>query len=257
MVAVPAGSFIMGTAVREVEREPWPTESPPHEVRIGEPFAVGKFAVTRDEYDSFVKDGGYNVGSGCTIWQGAIGRPDSAKSYRSPGFEQSGSHPAVCVSWHDAKAYLGWLSKKTGKTYRLLSEAEREYVTRAGTATPFWWGAKITLGQANYNPNLIGRPRIAYRSMTVPVDLFQPNPWGLYQVHGNIYEWVEDCYHATYHGAPADGSAWTAGECSSRVYRGGSWCRVDWALRAADRNGLPPQVQSNDAGFRVARTLKP
>ena len=131
------------------------------------------------------------------------------------------------MSWDDAKSYVKWLSKKTGKEYRLLSEAEREYVTRAGTKTPFWWGSSITPEQANYfargEPYKGGGAKGEYRNKTLPVKTFKPNPWGLFQVHGSVWEWAEDCRHNNYSGAPTDGSAWTAGDCSSRVLRGGSW----------------------------------
>ena len=139
-----------------------------------------------------------------------------------------GRRPVINVSWDDAKAYVGWLSRKTGKTYRLLSEAEREYVTRAGTTTPFWWGTSISTQQANYNGNYTygtGATGVS-RRQTVLVDSFQPNPWGLYQVHGNVWEWTEDCWHDNYSGAPSDGS------CPSR------WCLV--LLSVAPPRGLPP-----------------
>jgi formylglycine-generating enzyme required for sulfatase activity len=161
----------------------------------------------------------------------------------------------INVSWDDAKAYVAWLSEKTGKVYRLLSEAEREYVTRAGTTTPFWWGSSISSDQANYVGDFSydGGPKGEWRNRTVPVDSFEQNPWGLYQVHGNVWEWTEDCYHGDYKGAPADGSPW--GDCDYRVLRGGSWDIAPQDLRAAARFGLPPYIRSGSTGFRVGRTL--
>jgi formylglycine-generating enzyme required for sulfatase activity len=207
---VPAGSFTMGSTLSEALGG---NESPPHLVTFAQPFAVGKFAVTFDEWDACAADGGCN-------------------GYR-PADEDwgRGRRPVINVSWGDAKAYLAWISRKTGKTYRLLSEAEREYVTRAGTTTPYWWGTSISTDQANYNgtyPN--GKGPGQFRRQTVPVDSFAPNPFGLYQVHGNVWEWVQDCDHAGYDGAPTDGSAWTSGNgsawtggaCIRRVLRGGS-----------------------------------
>jgi formylglycine-generating enzyme required for sulfatase activity len=144
------------------------------------------------------------------------------------------------VSWDDARAYAAWLSRKTGKTYRLLSEAEREYVARASTTTPFWWGASISSQQANYEFNYEGE----YRQPRLPVDSFQPNPWGLYQVHGNVSEWTQDYYHDNYAGAPSDGSAWTSRNCSDRVHRGGSWAEVPMYLRAASATGSLPMAGS-------------
>jgi formylglycine-generating enzyme required for sulfatase activity len=166
--------------------------------------------------------------------------------------------PVILVSWDDARAYAAWLSHKTGKPYRLLSEAEREYVTRAGTTTPYWWGSSISRDQANYDSDTWdGNSVTRYLKEPVPVDFFAPNPWGLYQVHGNVYEWVEDCYHDRYAGAPSDGSAWTAGDCFDRVLRGGGWSSEPSYLRSAARFEYPfvPEIHPDDAGFRVARTL--
>jgi len=135
-------------------------------------------------------------------------------------------HPVINVNWIDAKMYAAWLSRKTGKSYRLLSEAEREYVTRVGTTTPFWWGSSISPAEANYNgsaePYKGGGSKREYRRHTVPVDSFQRNPWGLYNVHGNVWEWTEDCWNDSNGGIPSDGSARTKGyDCSRRVVRGG------------------------------------
>jgi formylglycine-generating enzyme required for sulfatase activity len=157
----------------------------------------------------------------------------------------------INVSWDDAKAYLAWLSRKTGKSYRLLSESEREYVTRAGTSTPFWWGSSISTSQANYVDGLTKPDR------TVPVDSYLPNPWGLYQVHGNVFDWVEDCYHDNYNGAPSDGSAWTSGDCKSRVRRGCAFWLFSTILQADNRGTEPADFRFYDEGFRVARALSP
>jgi formylglycine-generating enzyme required for sulfatase activity len=170
----------------------------------------------------------------------------------------------INVSWDDAKAYVAWLSRTTGKPYRLLSEAEREYVTRTGTATAFWWGSVISPRQANY-VDIVKAMQGEYRppGRTVPVDWFQPNPWGLYQVHGNVWDWTEDCWHDNYDGAPSDGSAWTGGataDCHS-VIRGGAWNNVPMVLRAAKRYSysyfahMPVIFRYNSIGFRVGRTL--
>jgi formylglycine-generating enzyme required for sulfatase activity len=195
--------------------------------------------VTFDEWDACVADGG------CLGW-----KPSDEGWGR-------GRRPVINVSWDNAKAYVEWLSKKTGKAYRLLSEAEREYVTRAGTTTPFWWGDSISTNQANYNGNYTYRDgaKGEYRAKTLPVDAFQANAWGLYQVHGNVWDWVEDCYHDSYRGAPSDGSAWTTGDCSHRVVRGGSWNSVPWGLDAAVR--LTTDGPFNDLGGRMARTVGP
>jgi formylglycine-generating enzyme required for sulfatase activity len=155
------------------------------------------------------------------------------------------------VNWEDAKAFVEWLSRKTGKPYRLLTEAEREYVARAGTTTPYWWGSTISTSQANYDGTFEDR----WRKTTVSVRSFKANPWGLYNVHGNVWEWVEDCWHDSYQGAPNDGSAWTTGDCVRRVLRGGSWVDNPGRLRAASRFRYRPNYRDFDGGFRLARTF--
>jgi formylglycine-generating enzyme required for sulfatase activity len=226
MVVVPSGKFTMGSLATE-ENHP-KNEEPQHEVTIAKPFAVGRFAATFKEWHACVADGG-------------------CKGYR-PADEGWGRgwRPVINVSWDDAKTYVTWLSAKTGKTYRLLSEAEREYVTRAGTTTPYWWGSgsSISARRANYSG-----------VETVPVDFFQPNPWGLYQVHGNVYDWTEDCYHDSYTGAPTDGSAWASSDCRGRVLRGGSWLYSPWFLRAVSREWNSADFRGIGFSFRVGRAL--
>jgi formylglycine-generating enzyme required for sulfatase activity len=229
MVVVPAGSFTMGSPASKdwvPEEGAASDQQPQHRVTLARPFAVGKFSVTFDEWDACVADGGCN------------GYRPSDQSWGR------GRRPVVNVSWSDAQVYVRWLSRKTGKTYRLLSESEREYVTRAGTTTPFWWGSSISTQQANYDGSYDRQAQSEYQHKTVPVDSFAANPWGLYQVHGNVWEWTDDCYHDSYSGAPADGSAWTSGDCSERVLRGGSWFDSPQSLRGVIRGA------SNDTGFR-------
>jgi formylglycine-generating enzyme required for sulfatase activity len=242
MVVVPAGEFMMGSPSSE---ERWAgydgREEPQHKVTIAAPLAVGRFAVTFDEWDAAVATGGVTHKPGDQGW----GR---------------GRRPVVNVSWEDAKAYCAWLSKATGKTYRLLSEAEWEYCCRARTPTPFWWGSDISAAQANFDGNYTygSGKKGDYRKQTVPVDTFEPNPWGLYQVHGNVWEWCEDVWHANYNGALLDGSVWRqGGDQSRRVVRGGSWGNVPQFLRSAGRNGFTTGNRSNSLGFRVGRTLTP
>jgi formylglycine-generating enzyme required for sulfatase activity len=251
MVVVPPGSFTMGSPASEKERRE--SEGPQHTVTIPRAFAVGKFHVTRDQYTAFVRETGY---AARTCFKYLSLREDG--SWRDPGFAQQGSHPVVCVSWDDANAYVNWLAKKTGKPYRLLSEAEFEYAARAGTTTPFWWGTSITPAQANYDRKFDdagGGSKGVYRPGTVPVGSFAANPWGLYNVHGNAWQWTADCWHDDYNGAPGDGSAWTTGDCGSRVIRGGSWRFDPGNLRAAVRTG--ETTENFDVGFRLARTLTP
>ena len=241
MVVVPAGRFTMGSPDSEPERNDGEDQV---SVSIAKPFAVGKFTITRGEFAAFVKETGYKMDGGCDYeWN---------KSWRVPGFAQDDRHPVVCVTWNDAKAYAEWLSSKTGKTYRLLSEAEREYVARAGTTTPFWWGNTISTTQANFD-----RPRSGRRGGTVAVDSFKPNPWGLYNVHGNVWDWTEDCWNARNSGNPSNGTARTRGECSFHVVRGGSWWLTPNYLRSANRGRGATGDRRIGLGFRVGRTPTP
>jgi formylglycine-generating enzyme required for sulfatase activity len=197
--------------------------------------------VTFAEWDACVADGG------CKGY-----RPDD----RGWGRDR---RPVINVSWDEAKLYINWLNAKTGKAYRLLSEAEREYVTRAGTTTPFWWGATITPKQANYDgsaePYEGGGTKGEFRRQTVPVDSFEANPWGLFNVHGNVWDWTEDCWNGSNQGNPGNGSARTTGDCGLRVVRGGSWFDHPRRLRAAFRVGNDDR--DDNLGFRLARTLNP
>ena len=236
-------------------------ESPQYRVNIRS-FAAARYAISKGEFAAFVRAKGYQTeaeqGDGCRAWNGKVWKKDRAYNWRNVGFTQADSHPVVCVNWNDTQAYIDWLNQSTGKTFRLLSESEREYVTRAGTQSAFWWGDSITTSQANYNGRATsynGSPKGEYRQATVPVSSFSPNPFGLYNVHGNVWEWVEDCFHDTYSGAPTDGSAWTTG-CSGniRVRRGGSWDSSPSGLRSASRLGVTP-VYRYVSGFRLARTL--
>ena len=244
MVVIPAGSFMMGSPRDEEgrlygEKGRLPFEDPQHRVNISRLFAVGRFAITFDEWEACVVDAGCN---GYTPADEGWGR---------------GRMPVINVSWGDAKAYVTWLSRRTGEAYRLLSESEREYVTRAGTVTPFWWGRSASAEQANYDATqtFAAGPVGENRQKTVPVDSFSPNPWGLYQVHGNIWEWLEDCWNATYKGAPSDGSAWVTGDCTNRNARGGSWAYAPKYMRSARKNTVLTDYRGNIHGFRVARTI--
>jgi formylglycine-generating enzyme required for sulfatase activity len=237
LVVVPAGKLTMGSPRHEPDRSP--EEGPQHTVIFAKPFAVGRFAVTFEEWDACVAAGGCD------------GHVPSDEGWGR------GRRPVINVSWYDAKAYVAWLSRSTGVDYRLLSEAEWEYVARAGTTTPFWWGASLSTVRANYNGSVVSAANSAgeYRRETVPVNTFEPNPWGLYQVHGNVYDWVEDCFNETYQGAPSDGSAWTTGDYHRRGHRGGSWFSNPWALRSAARNRNFSLTRFDFIGFRVARSL--
>ena len=235
MVVIPAGNFMMGSPASEQGRDD--DEGPQHQVTIPRPFAAGKFEVTFDEWDACVRERGCTHNPGDQGW----GR---------------GKRPVIDVSWNDAKQYTKWLSAKTGKSYRLLTEAEWEYVARAGTTTPFNTGANINPTQAKYDTtqSYAGSVTGAFRRQTVTVGSFQPNAFGLYDVHGNVWEWTEDCVNENYQGAPNDGSAWTSGDCARRVLRGGSWINLPQDLRSAVRLRPSSSDRYNFFGFRVART---
>ena len=250
MVVVPAGEFMMGSPADEPWRES--AEGPQHKVVIGHPFAVGRYAVTFEEWNFAQRD---------NAWASVTGTKPRKPKDQKWG---RGRRPVIDVSWDDAKAYATWLAHRTGQPYRLLSEAEWEYAARAGTPTPFWWGSSITPDQANYEGKNVyegGGTKGEYRGKTLPVDSFEPNPWGLYQVHGNVWEWCEDVWHDSYTDKPEElkltGGAWTIGDSVSRVLRGGSWSGFPRSLRAAIRFRNGPGFRYYDIGFRLARTLNP
>ena len=241
MVVVPAGSFVMGSP--ESEQGHTRDESPQHRVKISRPFAVGRYEVTIAEWHACVAD------SACPGDRGV-----------HPGNERQ---PATGMSWNSAKAYVAWLSRKTGKRYRLLSEAEWEYAARAGTTTPYHTGVSINASQARVadKKSNAGSGRSSGFAMKVkirssaPVGRFPPNVFGLNDVHGNVWEWVEDCVNDGYVGAPTDGSAWTTGKCHRRVMRGGSWVDFPEGVRSAVRSGIGADKGGRTLGLRVAKTL--
>jgi formylglycine-generating enzyme required for sulfatase activity len=262
MVVVPAGKFTMGSPDKE--------DGPQHDVTIAQPFAVGKFHVTRDQYETFVRKTAYQAVSDCYMFEIFDGdKAGDNRSWRNPGFVQDGSHPVVCVSWADARAYVDWMAKETGKPYRLLSEAEWEYAARGrmqpGTYPRFWFGneekdlCRYGNGWDQTAHDSLKRSKLSAPcndgyAYTSPVGHYEPNPFGLYDMAGNAWQWTADCWHDNYNGAPADGSVWTTGECDKHVARGGSWYFSHWDLRAFVRSsyGTIADVYS---GFRVARTL--
>ena len=231
MVVVPAGSFMMGSPSHEQGRND--SEGPVHEVRISAPFAAGRYEVTFAEWDA------------CSAAGGCGHRPDDRGRGR-------GDRPVIYVTWEDAKGYARWLSRRTGKEYRLLSEAEWEYAARAGTETAYSWGDAIGVNLANCD----GCGSQWDFSKTAPVGSFGANAWGLHDMHGNVWEWTEDCWNGSYRGAPSEGSAWLGGDCARRVLRGGSWYSKPANLRAAYRVRSITGIR-DILGFRVARTLTP
>jgi formylglycine-generating enzyme required for sulfatase activity len=236
MVVVPAGTFLMGSPASD-------NDLPLHQVNIAKPFAVSKFELTIAEWDACV------AGGGCSGY-----KPSDSGWGR-------GRQPAININWDDAEQYVAWLSQMTGKRYRLLAEAEYEYAARANMRTEYPWGNEIGKNKANCEG--CGNQ---WDGKTAPVGSFDPNDFGLYDMVGNVWEFVEDCYHPSYEietpqgkaDAPTDGSAWTTGnDCSRRVVRGGSWYDHADALRSASRRGGTTEVRNDSLGFRVARTITP
>ncbi len=230
MVKIPGGLFVMGSPETENGRDT--DEGPRRKVRIA-PFLISRYEITFEEYDAYV------LATGGTL-------PDDQGWGR-------GGQPVINVSWEDARSYAAWLSKRTGSNYRLPSEAEWEYAARAGSDSAYWWGDKI--GAVRANCDGCGSK---YNKQTAPVGSFEPNPFGLYDTSGNVWEWVEDCWHNSYKGAPDEGAAWLeadGGNCERRVVRGGGWYDAPFELRSAFRNRNNPDVAINTLGFRLARTL--
>ncbi len=258
MVVIPAGEFLMGSPKSEAGRQD--REGPQHRVRIGKPFALGRYAATVGEFKRFVQAAGYQTEAERHpdegIWTRDGGKLKvvavKGKSWRDPGFAQDDRQPVVGVSWNDAQAYVKWLVEKTGKLYRLPSEAEWEYAARAGTTSAYPWGHEAGSGYANF----VGSGSEWSGKRTSPVGSFAANAFGLHDMIGNVWEWLQDCWNETYTGAPDDGRAWESGECDRRVVRGGSWGSEPGLARAAGRSWLGPGYRLNSLlGFRLARTL--
>jgi formylglycine-generating enzyme required for sulfatase activity len=223
MVVLPAGSFTMGSPESEPGREK--DEGPQHRVQVAS-FAIGQYEVTFRQWDACVAAGGCKHKPGDEGW----GR---------------GQRPVINVSWNDAQQYVKWLNSKTGQPYRLPSEAEWEYAARAGTSTPYAFGESLTKAQANFGG-----------TRTLPVGSLAKNRWDLYDLHGNAWEWVQDCWHSSYQGAPSDGRAWLS-SCgdSRRLMRGGSWYARQEDARSSRRLGDGPIARGGDMSFRLARVL--
>lgn len=260
MVVIPAGAFTMGSPAGEEGR--YDAESPQHRVTIPRALAVGKFEVTRGQFAAFARDTGFG-GAGCHVWTGSEWKLDVFRDWRNPGYPQTDEHPVACMNWEWAKAYLAWLAERTGRAYRLLSEAEWEYAARAGTTSARHWGESADSGCPYANiadqtsKAVFGGWALANCAdghvFTAPAGSFKPNAFGLYDMIGNVWEWTEDCWNPDYRGAPADGSAWLSGDCAQRVLRGGSWYGNPRFARSADRLSNAATLRFSYDGFRVAR----
>ena len=273
MVVLPPGSFLMGSSPADLARVKasfrnifyrWMTgsrlsdEQPQHPVAFRQPFALGRYAVTREEFGAFVQATGYRPSPGCVFNTRRGYRFNENGSWLNPGFSQSDHDPVVCVDVADADAYIAWLNQRTRSgndhgqdgPYRLPSEAQWEYAARGGTNTAHWWGDEIGVGYADCNG--CGSPW-DYRR-TAPVERFPDNPFGISGVLGNAMEWTADCWNPDYRFAPTDGSTWSTGDCSNQVIRGGSTFSNFELVRSSDRSRAPVN-EHGTIGFRVARDL--
>ena len=269
MVVIPPGRFLMGSPRTEPGRDPDGAEDPQHLVTIAYPLAVGRYEVTRDEWALFVAETHLPDPAGCNIHQakGPSWPTIRGLNWHNTGFAQTGRHPAVCLSWTEAQGYLAWLSRRSGKRYRFLSEAEWEYAGRAGTTSAHYWGEKPADACAYANGSDQTRkarfpewnadqPCHDGYVFTAPVGSFKPNAFGLYDMMGNVAEMTADCVNESYNGAPADGSPWLTGDCRMRINRGDTWTSTPGALRSAARGADDINTtRVVDLGFRVARTL--
>jgi formylglycine-generating enzyme required for sulfatase activity len=266
MVALAAGDFMMGSPEAELGHQE--DEGLPRRVRISKAFAIGKFEVTVDQFSAFIADTGMTAGNSCreivafdrtpATW----GPPEA--SFRNPGFEVSGSQPVVCISLLEAQAYVAWLRRRTGKPYRLPTEAEWEYAARAGTRTSYSFGDDDSdlcayARFADLSSRFVWHDACRSGTTTdgpLPVGSLKPNAWGLFDMHGNAWEWVEDCWTSTASEIPLDGSAFVRpGNCEMGVIRGGSFAAGARRVRSAIRQSAPTAMHNYNNGFRVALAL--
>lgn len=269
MVVIPPGTYMMGSRADDPHQGKDGEEQPRHRVTIKYAFAAGKFEITRDQYARFVQETHLRDPDGCNVHEPPHWPTVMGLNWHTTPFRQTGRDPVVCVSWAEARSYTQWLSKKTGHRYRLLSDAEWEYVARAGTTGEAFWGndEKRACEYGNgVDLTLVARfPKAKWDNVipchdgyvnTAPVGSFKPNGFGLYDTAGNVFEWTADCWVKNYVGAPTDGSARTDGDCSKRVNRGGSWTSNPTGLRSAHRDwDDASRTRVVDLGFRVAREL--
>jgi len=268
MVELPAGEFMMGSPDDEPGRKQ--VEGPPRRVVISKRFALGKFEVTVEQFSAFAAETGFAGGNVCHVLIGFDSNDfrwsEPRASFREPGFDVTSTHPVVCVSWHEAQAYAAWLGRRTGKPYRLPTEAEWEYAARAGTTTSYSFGANQTLACA-YARFTDLNSKFGWRDTcrsgfveygTLPVGTRLANPWGLFDMHGNAWEWVQDCWTLDAREIPVDGSAFMrSGGCEFGVLRGGSFVSDVTKLRSAQRGPWPVGAHDQGVGFRVALPLDP
>jgi formylglycine-generating enzyme required for sulfatase activity len=255
LVWIPTGRFRMGDTSGRGQAD----EQPVREVTM-QGFWMMRTEVTRAMFARFVEATGHDTGQGCWVHEGDW-VVNEALDWRSPGFPQTDNHPVTCVSWHDAQAFINWLNQQTGRTFRLPTEAEWEYATRAGSDTVYYWGDSPALLCSHANAAdrsaLQDYPGFAVNDCddghvrTSPAASFASNPWGLHDLYGNVWEWVEDCWHPSYKGAPRDGSAVRTGECDRRGFRGGGYGDIPHFARSTLRNRGDSTHRKDDIGFRL------
>jgi formylglycine-generating enzyme required for sulfatase activity len=259
MVILSAGQMVMGSPADEIGRDD--DESPQWRVAVAA-FAIAETEVTRAQWQTFERASGHRATSGCLSRRDDGYTNEAHLGWRYPGFTQTDEHPVVCVNWDDAQAYSHWLSSKTGHRYRLPTEREWEYAARAGTQTPYPWteGVEQLCAYANLADEALRRhqPRLPAQSCndshphTAPVGSFTPNAWGLYDMHGNVMEWVQDCWSPRLN---SDAVYKAPLNCRSRVTRGGGWDLTGRYLRSAYRGKAPQANQGTATGFRLLRVL--
>jgi len=269
MITLGAGSYSMGATKEEFVGAKgyqfmYAIESPQHQVKVRS-FSIAKFNVTRLQFSIFARDTGFSE-KGCKIFNGVGWILDADASWQNPGFKQSDQDPVVCVSWSDAQKFVTWLNSKIrntkSKTYRLPTEEEWEYAARAGTITPMYWGSDRTLQCRYENARDLSEEKTGLSgphvncddgyARTAPVGSFEPNPWGLFDMLGNAYQWVSDCSHIGYDDPIPAAPAYGAAYCNSKVARGGSWASVPFGVRAANRLFFKADVRESTLGFRLA-----
>jgi formylglycine-generating enzyme required for sulfatase activity len=274
LALVPPGQFMLGSAPDAAELDAATGEAPAVALSFSRPFLVSKHEITVGEFRRFVTATGAKFAAGCRVWSGGQWVQDHDRGWQDPGFSgpPRDDEPVVCVSWDDARAYAEWLSKESGKRYRLLSEAEWEYVARGGTSFPRYWGEhdsredlplSLACDNANvYDASAVDALRLPWPNARcsdgapalAPVAQYKPNAFGVYDIIGNAREWVMDCYTASYSGRPVDARAWTwQGGCERKGVRGGSWASRPRDARAPARGAEPTGRRQSDLGFRVAR----
>jgi formylglycine-generating enzyme required for sulfatase activity len=261
MKALPAGRFEQGAAADQADATPF--EQPEHLVALPRPFGIGVYEITVGEFREFVYATSRKSAE-CAAYDGTW-QARSDLSWNNPGYPQTATHPVTCVSWRDAHDYARWLSQKTHQRYRLASEAEWEYAARAGSGDARPWGTHAQAACASANvadaaaaqryPGWKVQPCNDGYVYSAPVGSFEPNSFGLYDMLGNVFEWVQDCWHTDYRQAPANGSAWLNGDCTQHVLRGGSWFTAPALVSVSARNRFEESYRSNSIGFRLAREI--